>query len=491
MISWMQKHNKYLVWTIWIATIAFIGAGFVGWGSYNMSSKAGNVAKVGDIEIKQAKLNLAYSNIYNQYNKYLKGTLDKAKAKKMGLIKQAFSQVATEAKILNFANEFGIVVSDEEIAKNLQEIKGFQTKGSFDKKLYKGYLQNQGIKAKDFEERLREDLLIQKVLALMNVAPLPFEEEAMAKAMNVSDKLAYQVLNNNDVNITIDEAKVKAYWDMRKENFRTKKQYALSIVWTESKDVNVSEEEIKNFYDSKSFNYTNSKGKQLSLEKAKEAVTTDLKLKKTKKKAQKAYIAFKKGKLESSEKITLDEGDLKLSANVWKAIQDKAVGDIIKPKVVADSYATIKIEKIIASKVKTFVQAQREVTAIYKQDEEKKALLALAEKKVKNFDENHSIVSDFIKLKQNVIIQPLNTKESLDFMKKLFTSSKEKGMITVSDKIVIYKILDQKFLSPDANETNIVKETAKKAKERIFESNLLKLLDKKYTTQMYMKGLTN
>ena len=24
MISWMQKHNKYLVWTIWIATIAFI-----------------------------------------------------------------------------------------------------------------------------------------------------------------------------------------------------------------------------------------------------------------------------------------------------------------------------------------------------------------------------------------------------------------------------------------------------------------------------------
>ena len=49
MISWMQKHNKYLVWTIWIATIAFIGAGFVGWGSYSFGSKAGNVAKVGDV----------------------------------------------------------------------------------------------------------------------------------------------------------------------------------------------------------------------------------------------------------------------------------------------------------------------------------------------------------------------------------------------------------------------------------------------------------
>ena len=51
MISWMQKNNKYLVWTIWVATFAFIGAGFVGWGSYSFGSKAGNIAKVGEVEI--------------------------------------------------------------------------------------------------------------------------------------------------------------------------------------------------------------------------------------------------------------------------------------------------------------------------------------------------------------------------------------------------------------------------------------------------------
>ena len=66
MISWMQKHNKYLVWTIWVATIAFIGAGFVGWGSYDFGAKAGNVAKVGSIEIPQSKLNMVYSDIYQQ-----------------------------------------------------------------------------------------------------------------------------------------------------------------------------------------------------------------------------------------------------------------------------------------------------------------------------------------------------------------------------------------------------------------------------------------
>ena len=45
MIAWMQKHNKYLVVTIWIATIAFIGAGFViGLGTIGPGTGIGFVA---------------------------------------------------------------------------------------------------------------------------------------------------------------------------------------------------------------------------------------------------------------------------------------------------------------------------------------------------------------------------------------------------------------------------------------------------------------
>ena len=131
MISWMQKHNKYLVWTIWVATIAFIGAGFVGWGSYTFGSKAGNVAKVGDIEIEQTKLNMVYSSLYNQYNQMMQGNLDDKKAEELGLVKQAFARLATQAKILNFAKDMGIIVSDAEVAQRLQELRIFQKDGIF------------------------------------------------------------------------------------------------------------------------------------------------------------------------------------------------------------------------------------------------------------------------------------------------------------------------------------------------------------------------
>ncbi|MCJ7766283.1 MAG: SurA N-terminal domain-containing protein, partial [Thiovulaceae bacterium] len=59
MITWMQRHRKYLVITIWISTFAFIGAGFVGWGQYSYGDKAGAVAKVGDVSISQRELQQA------------------------------------------------------------------------------------------------------------------------------------------------------------------------------------------------------------------------------------------------------------------------------------------------------------------------------------------------------------------------------------------------------------------------------------------------
>ncbi|MDQ7083636.1 MAG: SurA N-terminal domain-containing protein [Sulfurovum sp.] len=97
MISWMQKNNKFLVWTIWIATISFIGTG-ASMGLSGSSTPAGAVAKVGEVTITQTQLNMVYSNIYNQYNEAMQGKLDEEKAKEMGLIKQAFKDSLPKPK---------------------------------------------------------------------------------------------------------------------------------------------------------------------------------------------------------------------------------------------------------------------------------------------------------------------------------------------------------------------------------------------------------
>jgi len=491
MISWMQKHNKYLVWTIWIATIAFIGAGFVGWGSYNLGSKAGNVAQVGDIEIKQSRLNTAYSNLYGQYNQMMQGKLDEKKAREMGLIKQAFSTLAVQAKILNFAKDAGIIASDEEVAKRIGEIKGFQKEGIFNREIYDNYLRSQRLKAKDFEETLKEEIIIQKTLALLHTESLPLEEEVIGAAMNVADKIAYKVLTSADVNYTSDDSKVKTFWETQKENYMTKKSYDLSLVWTTSSDTVVSDEEVKEYYNANSFNYTDAAGKQLEFDAAKEKASSDLKLKNTKKSAQKAYIAFKKGELKSSEEITLSLGDLKLSQEIWNELETKSVGDIIKPKIVGSQYVTIKINNVVASKVMTYEEAKDAVTVDYDVKAKKEALLTLAETTLDTFKESDATVSDFVTLNKRDNLKSLNSQESLQFLQRLFTSNKEKGIISVIDKVVVYNILEQKLLSVDGNDTENVKQTVNDIKKKMFESNLIKMLDSKYPTEVYMEGLIN
>ena len=491
MISWMQKHNKYLVWTIWVATIAFIGAGFVGWGSYDFGAKAGNIAKVGSIEIPQTKLNMAYSNVYGQYNQMMHGKLDDKKAKELGLVQHAFATLNTQAKILNFAKDAGIIVSDTEIATKLSHIKAFQKDGTFNKEIYQGYLGSQRLKANVFEERLREELLINKTITLLNINALPLEIETISSAMNVSDKIAYKVLGTKDIHLDINETKLKAFWETKKNNYMTNKSYDFSIIRTRSTEAKVTEEELKSFYETNSFNYTNTEGKQLSFDEAKEKVTTDLKLKKSKKAAQKIYIAFKKGKVQSSEILTLDVNDKKLKKNIWDEIQQKDIGDILKPKVVDNQYITLKIDAIHTSKIKLFEEAKAEVTKQYKTQIVKKELAKLAKTTLQNFDETNMTMSSFVTLEKYDNLKPLNLQESLQFLQKLFTSSEEKGIISISDKVIVYKIIEQKLVKMDENKTDLVKQTVNQLKQNIFESNLIKVLDKKYPTEVYMEGLIN
>jgi len=492
MISWMQKHNKYLVWTIWIATIAFIGAGFVGWGSYSFGSKAGSVAKVGDLEIKQSRLNMAYSNLYNQYNQMLEGKLDEAKAKEMGLIKQAFSRLEVQAKLLNLAKEMGIIISDKELISKLEKIKGFQKDGVFNKDMYNQYLTSQHLKAKDFEETLKEDFLLEKTLSLLNTKKaLPLEIEAMGAAMNVSDKFAYKVLTNDNLSYTSEESKVKTFWESNKDHYLTPKIYTLSLLWTNSSSTQITEDELKNYYESNSFNYTDKSGKQLSFEEAKESASKDLKLKKTKKSAQKAYIGLKKGTQKESEILALSLGDEKLTSIIWKEIQAKSIGDILKPKIVGEQYVTIKIDEVKEPEVMHYEEAKEQVTAEYDLQAKKEALSQLAESTLKTLDTNNSEISNFVNLNKYDNLKLLNSKESLQFIQKLFTSNKEKGIISIEDKVVVYNILEQKLISMDQNKTEGVKQTVKQIKNKIFESNLLKLLDKKYTTEVYVGGLKN
>jgi len=489
MITWMQKHNRYLVWTIWIATIAFIGAGFVGWGSYKYGSKASAIGKVGSIEIPREKLDFTYRNLYDQYNQRFQGKFDEAKAKEMGLLKQAFASLASQAQLLNLAKTYGIVVGDKELADAIASMPGFQKQGVFSKSIYRAYLQNHGLKSKTFERVLRDELTVQKTMNLLESKSLPAEDAVVASALSVADKIRYTVLSPEDMNVTISDAEAKKNWEENKGDYLTPDRYQLAIHWTDTNEINVTDKEIQDFYDKNSFNYVGADGKQFSLEKVKPVVTQDLKIKKGKKQALLDYIAVKKGKILAETNATLPINDPLLSRALWEEIGQNNAGTLLKPKAVGSRYATVKILNKIAPEPMPFEQAKEGI----KQKMHLSKSVDLMEKKaqqiLKKIDGATLKTSDYIRLSKPTPLSPLSQQESLQFLQKLFTISGKEGIIRLSNRVVVYKIVDQKIGNPDANLTQRVQNETNQVKRSVFENALFKKLNTQFPVKAYVKGL--
>ncbi|HZF70278.1 SurA N-terminal domain-containing protein, partial [Sulfuricurvum sp.] len=283
MITWMQRHRKYLVITIWISTIAFIGAGFVGWGQYSYGNKSGAVAKVGDVSITAAELQRSYSNIFNQYNQLFQGKFDEKQAKQFGLQRQALHQLVNQALILNLANSYGLIVTDTELLNVIKSQPSFGKDGTFSKSIYEETLKQNHLTIKEYEELMRKDLLIQKTLYLLASGTKPIEEKTFESALGVSDKINYKVLTPNMITLTANDAELKAFWEKHQKEFKTEPSYEVAYVTQAHQSVSPSEKEISDYYDMNRQLLKDTSGKVLSLADAKGQIIAALSDKATEK----------------------------------------------------------------------------------------------------------------------------------------------------------------------------------------------------------------
>ena len=484
MISWMQKNNKFTIIVMWIAAGSFILSTAVAGMSGGI--KNNSIGKVGSIELKKDRFTMNYENLFNRYNQMMQGKFDRNQAKKMGLEQQVLDNMKTQARLLNLAKDFGIVVTDEEAGKELADNPLFQVNGVFNKTAYRTFIENRRLEQDVFEASFKDELIIQKVFSMLNAKSLKNEYKSFQTAFEVADKLKYLTLSQNDINVSIDDAKLKAFWETQKEQYKTDKKYTLQIQWTATKDTNVTDQEISKYYDENKFKYTDKEGKILALEDVKSWLTEDLKIKTTYKPAYKRYLEFKKGKADKTETLTLKINDPQLSKELWNEIINKKIDDYVKPKAVKNQYASVKIISSTEPVTRSFENVKEIITPIYRENTAKEALANLAEQKLTAIDTNKTNVSAFITLDNaETQIIGLNEQETRNFASKLFTSNTEKGIIAVGSKVIVYKIVEQKMIALENNNTSELYSSTDKVKSQSFESSLIKKLDKMYPTVLY------
>jgi len=477
MIEWMQTHRKWLVITIWIATIAFIGAGFVGWGQFQFGHKQSVVAKIKDTEVTIKDVQNEYNLLFQQFNQQLGGKLDEATAKKLGLDKMAIQKAIQNGILRQYAKDLGLYVTDKELADYIIKLFG-STKN------YKIYLKNTGQTAEEFEKTLRKDLLVQKLINLLHLKPTKNEILSVASALYNADNLNVKILKKSDLEVDLSEKEIKEYYEKHKNEFLGDKKYRIAYVKIPL-DVEVSVKELKSFYEKNKLNYKNSNGEILPFEKVVQQVKKDYAIKKLKKEAILAYKDLKENKNFKIRLVTFNN-DL-----IPKNKMDLLIKNgYLKPFVYNDYYISAKLLEEINPTPISFEEAKAQVMEILLNKKATKKLIEMSKEEINNF--NGSSIGFITKFDVNKI-PSLSPQQAVIFLQKVFTSTKSKDFVLIPENnpevSVLYKINKQKLL---------YKKEYEKAKNQVINlteallnkeliNDLIDKLQQEYSIKVYIK----
>jgi len=481
MITWMQTHKKWLIVTIWIATIAFIGAGFVGWGAYSYGKKQDEVARVKDTSIRVKDIQATYNQLFNQLNQMMGGKLDEATAKNLGLQQQAFQQTLTKAMLIQFAKDNGLYITDEELAKELLQIKVFHKNGKFDKGLYKQYLTNSRKTAEEFETELKNELLIFKISKALNLPTTKTLEDTLASFITMEDRVTIKIIQAPQIDVNDDE--IKTYWQKNRDKYKSALTYDIGYFYVPLQ-ANIQAQEISNYYDEHKMDYTNEDGKILSLDEAKDKVKHDLLAKKTKKEAILTMKKLKNGQMEfeKAQNITIQNNYIS-PENMQKLIQKK----FLKPTLTEKGWLIATLIKINKPTPLPYDKAKNLAKDDLINIKTEQKLKQLAKDNLENFKgEDIGFIGrdDVMKLKN------LSINEASSFIMKLFESNKPKGYVLLPQKnpqkVVLFNITEQKLLNKEKYnkyKSNIIK-SAKDLKMDELDKNLIRELKRVYQSQI-------
>ncbi len=480
MITWMQKHKRWLVITIWISTIAFVGAGFVGWGSYEYGKQGGTVAVVGDREISNDEYQQEYSRLYEQYSNAFGSSFNKDMAEKLNLENIAYRQILQKNLILAYGDSLGIDITDKDIAKELLSYKAFLVDGKFDKATYiKVLAQNRSTPLK-FEDSLKRNILLGKIQTLFEVDANQVEIENLSKLLFVEDDISIKILNINDVVVNSSEEDLKKYWDKNKNSYMSEISYELKTSEIELLSANASEDDITRHYAKFKGDYKKPDGKIKSIEEAKPEIIKELNKKFTKKSALKKYLQIKKEKETLSNDVVFAQSELPYSAENNTKISSAKVGSLLKPIFEVNKYIIVKVIKKNKSKTLSFKDALSQVKVDYLKVAKQEKLNELARKELSNF--KGTKVS---KVTRESIdkIKGLSNQEAAKFLNELFASTVKSGIVNLDNKVVLYKILNSTLADYDKSKDELVKNTLSQLINQELMVNLVKRLENTFEIQ--------
>lgn len=224
MLSKIRENLRAFSIPLWIVAASFVGTIFLVWGKGSISGPSGNeVATVNGEPIDIVEFNREYNNVLRELKSQFGENFRKIfPEKNIKLI--ALQRLVTRKLLLQEAKEEGIKVSDWAVAKEIMRSPIFQKDGKFSLELYEEFLRANRLTKHTFEEMVREDLTIQKLLEVINRSPsvTDYELKELYKKTYGKRDFSFKTFLLKDFNPTVTEKEIENYYNTHKEEFSEK-----------------------------------------------------------------------------------------------------------------------------------------------------------------------------------------------------------------------------------------------------------------------------
>ncbi len=488
MIEWMQRHKKWLVITIWVSAIAFVAAGMVGWGQYDFSLSKDSVAKVGQIQISRLEFANAYQQAF-EMQRAQQNDFDEAKAKEMNLDSQVLDSLIMKALIANYALDLGLRVTDKEVAteiQNNQNFEIFQKDGVFSRDLYDSFLKERGIKSSFFEESVRDELLMRKILVLLlpKLEMTSLEYDTFSATFGIYDDIDLEIIDGKSININPKDEELKEFWEKIKQNYKTPTTYKVSMILTKASEQPYTQDELQDYYNANKSQYIDEQGDIASLDSIKLQVIADLQNKKAKDKSLKDFIQFKKQTPQNAKEVTITQDSSQYTQEILESLQNTPVGNVVKkPMPLGDDYISLKLLDKQNPRIMEFEEVKSIILRDYRNNQLQIELNKIAESKLSTFKGQRI---------SNISINPnglpkvgnLDPYTSQILLQSIFTSTKSTNYAIIGDSAFLYRIKSQS-IKPSAQD-QFLNSIIPQHRAMLFESFVIGFLQKQYNIKKYI-----
>ncbi|MFP4181117.1 MAG: SurA N-terminal domain-containing protein [Thiohalospira sp.] len=227
--------NRAQGWIAWVIVI-LITIPFALWGvqEYTDGGGAPAVAEVDGHSIDRQEFQRAFYQRQQQLQEALGEDMAEAGFDEKTIRRQVIEGMVEERLLLEALRDAGYTIGDRELASRIRAVRAFQEGGDFSPERYEQALSSQGMQPGQFEDRIRQDLLVQQLRAGV-------EETALATPRQVEDYIALWrqqrevgwlrvPLSDFADPDAVSESAVREHYEAHPERYRTPEEVRIAYV---------------------------------------------------------------------------------------------------------------------------------------------------------------------------------------------------------------------------------------------------------------------